>query len=172
MQTYSSSVEAEIRNFYWSLSEKDRRRYAAIEARKLGQGGLSYIAQVVGCDRHTIAQGMQELTDQEALDQVRIRQEGGGRKPSLDVIPDLETAFLKVLKDYTDDSPVCGGVKWTHLTQKQIAHHLDEHGIKVSVTVVQQLLKRHGFVRRKAQKKKRGEDSQHRDEPFVKIAAD
>lgn len=170
MQIYSASIEVEIRDFYWSLSERDRRRYAAIEARKLGRGGISYIAGVVGCDRHTIAQGMEEVSDPESLAQVRIRQEGGGRKPSLDVIPDLETAFLKVLDHYTAGLPTRGRVKWTNLTQKEIAHRLEEHGIKVSVTVVKQLLKKHGFVRRKALKKKRTGDSQHRDEQFVKIA--
>lgn len=170
MQIYSASIETEIRDFYWSLSEKDRRRYAAIEARKLGRGGISYIARIVGSDRHTIAQGMEEVTDPFALAQSRIRQEGGGRKPSLDVIPDLETIFLDVLENYTAGSPTRGRVKWTNLTQKEIAHRLEDHGIKVSVTVVKQLLKKHGFVRRKAQKKKRTGNSQHRDEQFVKIA--
>ena len=33
---YSSSIESEIKTLYNSLSEKDKRRYAAIEAQKLG----------------------------------------------------------------------------------------------------------------------------------------
>src|SRR4030095_7320336 len=33
---YSPTIEAQMRAFYQSLSEKDRRRYAAIEACKLG----------------------------------------------------------------------------------------------------------------------------------------
>jgi hypothetical protein len=69
MPHYSPALETEMRLFYQSLSEKDRRRYAAIEARKLGRGGLSYIARILSCDRHTIAQGMQELVDPEALQQ-------------------------------------------------------------------------------------------------------
>ena len=36
-----------MRDFYDSLSEKDRRRYAAIEAEKLGYGGASYILAIV-----------------------------------------------------------------------------------------------------------------------------
>ena len=35
-----------MRDFYDSLSEKDRRRYAAIEAEKLGYGGASYIRKL------------------------------------------------------------------------------------------------------------------------------
>ena len=59
--TYSSEIEHSMRMFYTSLSEKDRRRYAAIEAAKLGHGGIEYVATVLGCDPKTIHQGQQEL---------------------------------------------------------------------------------------------------------------
>jgi hypothetical protein len=101
MPPYRSAIEAQMCLFYQSLSEKDRRRYAAIEAPKLGRGGLNYIARVLGCDRHTIAQGMQELLAPETLQQTRIRRAGGGRKPSHEVIPELDTAFLQVLEAHT-----------------------------------------------------------------------
>jgi hypothetical protein len=73
MPRYSPAIEAQMRMFYQSPSKKDRRWYAAIEARKRGRGGLSYIARILRCDRHTIIQSMQELTDPEALQQTRIR---------------------------------------------------------------------------------------------------
>jgi hypothetical protein len=108
---YSPVIEAQMRLFYQSLSEKDRRRYAAVEVCKLDRGGLSYIANVLGCDRHTIAQGLQELTDPDALRQTRVRQEGGGRKPSHERIPGLDAAFLQVLADHTAGSPMRANVK-------------------------------------------------------------
>ena len=61
--TYSPEVEGAMRNFYRSLSEKDRRRYAAVEAAKLGHGGKTYIAQLFGCDPDTIAAGMRDVED-------------------------------------------------------------------------------------------------------------
>ena len=45
-------------------------------------------------------------------------------------------------------------VRWTDLTYEQIAAHLAEAGTPVSVPVVKQLLKKHGYVTRKAQKSK------------------
>jgi len=39
----------ERRDFYHTLSEKDRRRFAAVQARQLGYGGVRYMAEVVGC---------------------------------------------------------------------------------------------------------------------------
>jgi hypothetical protein len=59
--TYSPEIEHSMRMFHDSLSEKDRRRYAAIEAAKLGYGGLQYIATLLGCDPKTIRQGLQDL---------------------------------------------------------------------------------------------------------------
>ena len=39
---YSPEIEQAMRSSYDSLSEKDRRRYAAIEVAKLGHGGVEY----------------------------------------------------------------------------------------------------------------------------------
>ena len=46
-----------MRVFYETLSEKDRRRYAAVESRKFGYGSIEYIASVLGCRRRTVENG-------------------------------------------------------------------------------------------------------------------
>jgi len=58
---YSPEVEASMHALYLSLRENDRRRYAAIEADKLGHGGDEYVAGVLGCDTKTIRRGRVEL---------------------------------------------------------------------------------------------------------------
>lgn len=81
MTRYAPAVERQMKNFYQSLSEKNRRRYAAVESAKLGHGGVEYIASVLGCDRNTIRHGREDvdkLPEDEAED--RIRRKGGGRK--------------------------------------------------------------------------------------------
>ena len=171
MQPYSPELEAQMRDFYWSLSEKDRRRYAALEAAKLGYGGFTYLAQVFGCDRHPFAHGQAELRDPAALAQPRIRAVGGGRKPSLATIPALDAAFLQVLADQTAGSPMQEQIKWTNLTHRQIAHGLSKAGLTVSVPVVKQLLHKHGFVRRKAQQQQAAGATANRDQQFQRIAA-
>lgn len=52
-----------MKNFYVSLSEKDKRCYAGIEALKLGHGGQKYIAKVLGCSRGTVKKGACEVSD-------------------------------------------------------------------------------------------------------------
>ncbi len=55
LSSYSAEIEKHIKDTYSNLSEKDRRRYAAIEAQKLGYGGISYISLLFVCDEKTMA---------------------------------------------------------------------------------------------------------------------
>jgi len=81
MERFDGTTERQMRNFFETLSEKDQRRYAAMEARQLGHGGMSYIAEVLGCSTRTISRGM---TDLERLPHDaavgRVRRPGAGRK--------------------------------------------------------------------------------------------
>ena len=74
---YSEETEQRMRDFYRSLNEKDRRRYAGLEAEKLGHGGISYISEILGCDRKTVSKGIEELLDPPDLDASRVRKKGG-----------------------------------------------------------------------------------------------
>src|SRR5689334_7654044 len=80
MLKYSREVEEAMKSFYEMLSEKDRRRYAAIEALKLGHGGQKYICEVLGCDAGTVKRGSEELENGSELSKERIRKNGGGAK--------------------------------------------------------------------------------------------
>jgi hypothetical protein len=77
---YKTTIELEMRKFYNTLSEKDKRRYAAIEAMKLDHGGIAYISQLLDCDPKTITQGIKDLESLpiESEYSKRIRQPGGG----------------------------------------------------------------------------------------------
>jgi hypothetical protein len=169
---YSSEITAQMRKLYQSLSEKDRGRYAAIEAEKLGYGGISYISRILAADRNTIAKGIKELKSESETTFERhiIRQKGGGRKTSESLIPGLNETFLEVLKDYTAGSPMDEKIKWTNLTQEEIVEGLKVHGITVSVTVVKKLLKNHGYVKRQAQKIKKTGITKNRNEQFENLA--
>ncbi len=62
-------------------------------------------------------------------------------------------------------------VLWTDLTMREIASRLAEkHGIQVSLTVIRQLLDKHNYGRRKAQKKETMKTVQDRDAQFENIA--
>lgn len=67
-------------------------------------------------------------------------------------MPQLAENFEEVVADHTAGDPMHEDVKWTNLTQQQIAAGLDEAGTPVSVSVVRKLLKQFGYKRRKASK--------------------
>jgi lauroyl/myristoyl acyltransferase len=81
MEALPQHIERMMQRLYGSLSERDRRRYAAVEAAKLGHGGLEYISRVLGCDPKTIRQGQVELEGQEQLDSSRERKKGLDARP-------------------------------------------------------------------------------------------
>lgn len=46
LRPYAKEIEEQMRKLYQSLTEKDKRRYAAVEATKLGYGGISYVSPI------------------------------------------------------------------------------------------------------------------------------
>ena len=73
---YSAEIELFMQQLYASLSERDRRRYAAVEAIKLGNGGIVYLAHLFGCSERTIHNGIAELYDPPTLPLGRTRKKG------------------------------------------------------------------------------------------------
>ena len=143
-QAYSPEIESQMRNFYNSLSEKDRRRYAAIEVTKLGYGGTAYISHILQCDEKTITRGQRDLNTELSSETKRVRQKGAGRKHVLATTKGLDDAFLELLKNHTAGSPMDETIKWTNLSRPAIAEKLEGRGFKVSVTVVDNLLRKRG----------------------------
>ncbi len=121
---YSEKHEQEMINFYDSLSEKDRRRYAAIEAEKIGHGGQAYICSLFFCDDKTVRKGRVELQDEESLNQEGVRAPGGGRKEITESVTNINQAFLDVLSNHTAGDPMDDKVKWTALKQPEIVKAL------------------------------------------------
>ncbi|MCI5158994.1 MAG: hypothetical protein D3906_11290 [Candidatus Electrothrix sp. AUS1_2] len=170
IKPYSPETESRMRNFYDSLSEKDRRRYAAVEATKLGYGGITYICGVLHCDMDRVRRGIEELKQPPPEQEKRIRKPGGGRKSVLSAAKGLEEAFFDVLKNHTAGSPADEEIKWTDLKRGEIAERLKEYGFSVSVTAVDQLLEKHNFRPRQAFKAEAGKKNiPNRDEQFENI---
>ena len=62
------------------LDEQQRRWYVAVEANRLGHGGIRLLSQITGLDEKTIQRGQQELEQgltNRPSDQMRVA--GGGR---------------------------------------------------------------------------------------------
>jgi len=169
---HTKEVEQLMKEFYEGLSEKKKRHYVAIEAKKLGRSGITYISKLLACSRSTIHTGLKELRLlPEKKHDTRIRRKGGGRKKSEEIHENLNEVFLATLKDDIAGDPMNEQIRWTHLTHEQIRQRLiNQFDIHISVPVVKKLLKKHGFKRRKAQKKQTLKQVPGRDQQFNYIA--
>lgn len=172
METQAGEIEETMRRYYQSLNEKDRRRYAGLEALKYGPGGRSHIAKVLGCSRRTVSRGAREVSGLPKREvEGRIRKVGGGRKKYEQHWPKIDEPFLAVLRDHTAGDPMDEKVRWTNLSLSKIVLALQEdHDIWVSQWVVSKLLKKHHYRRRKAQKRSTYKSVANRNAQFENIA--
>ena len=92
------------------LDERARRLWAAVEARAIGRGGISRVAEATGLSRPTIRAGLQELaspvlaTGPQAPTE-RVRCPGGGRKPLGARDPHLVQALETLVEPVTRGDP-------------------------------------------------------------------
>src|SRR4051794_19505668 len=64
------------------LGEAERRWYAAVEANRLGHGGVHAVAQITGLDEKTIRRGQEDVAGSLVDAPIkRQRRVGGGRSP-------------------------------------------------------------------------------------------
>jgi hypothetical protein len=171
-EVYHTDIEQKMRNVYGSLSEKDRRRYSAAEAIKLGYGGVAYIAKLFECSRESIDHGIREL-DQLPEDPVagRIRRPGAGRKRVEETQPEVITQVQTVIQHRTAGDPMREGVTWTDLSPVQIASQLElDFDTAITPPIVRRILGSLNYRLRKIAKVLPGKESLNRDEQFLRIA--
>jgi biotin operon repressor len=169
---YGSDIEERMRSVFQTLGEKEKRRYAAVEAIKLPHGGIQYIAEVLGCSRRTIERGIEELDelpDDPAAG--KQRRPGGGRKKATEAEPDLENNLYEVLDFRLAGDPDDPLELWTDLGLPEMTEELKALGTPISGPTLETLLDELGISRRKIDKSLSGGDSPDRNEQFEYIAA-
>jgi hypothetical protein len=170
-KTYSPDLEQLLRQYSQSLSEKDRRRFAALAAITLGHGGIRSIAKGLACDPHTVTDGMRELTqlpDDPAGS--RVRTPGGGRKKTEVNHADLIQQVHDTIKDRIAGDPMRQDVVWTDVTPQEISTSLREHAVCAGPRIVRRMLDGLGVARRPMRKGLPGGDSPHRDAQLRHVA--
>ena len=79
MVGYERVIELKMQRLFATLPEKDRRRYAGIEAAKPGHGGIEYISGWFERDPETARRGMAELEQTDDSVRNRVRKKAGDR---------------------------------------------------------------------------------------------
>lgn len=167
METQSKTQSLSQR-FFGQLSEKDKRLFAAQEAHRRGWGGIKSVMEEFHIARSTISLGIAALESDTPLPSGRVRNHGGGRKRRLEKEPFLHTVFLEILSVDIAGSPQ-DDVRWTYLSKPQIQQRLLERGYGVGIRVIDELLRHHGFGKRKHRKNVTMGENAHRDTQFQRM---
>ena len=170
-ERYDETIERQMRNVYETLSEKDQRRFAAIQARQLGHGGIGYISEVLGCSKKTIGRGIVELDElPEDPADGRTRRPGAGRKK---VTPgsEVELNLQSLTKTRTAGDPDDEQMIYTDLTPTRLEQEMAAMQTPVSDDLIRQWMDAQGLRLRKIRKVLAGGQSPDRDAQCHNIAA-
>jgi len=153
------------------LDERARRLWAATEARAIGRGGISRVAQATGLSRITIRAGLDELEatlgDEGDL-AGRIRRPGGGRRPLTKDDPGLLGALEAMVDPVTRGDPM-SPLRWTCKSADKLASELTANGHPVSERSVRRLLHALGYSLQSNRKTIEGKGHPDRDAQFRHI---
>lgn len=150
------------------LDERGRRRWAAIEARSLGRGGIAAVAEATGMSDRTIRNGLRELDRGEPLPLGRQRRVGGGRKRRTDEQPDLTDALDRLIDPMTRGEPG-NPLRYTCKSTTTLATELRNQGFQVSPSTVGRLLKALGYSLQSNRKTREGKQHPDRNAQFDHI---
>ena len=160
------------------LDERQRRAFAAAEARVIGRGGVSQVVAATGMARNTVMAGMQELdgSSNEFIAAAPLaaagstRRSGGGRKAATHKDPSLVPDLL-ALVDPTSRGDPQSPLRWTCKSLRVLADELKAGGHAISHVVVGRLLKDEGYSLQANAKVIEGNQSPDRNAQFEHINA-
>jgi transposase len=152
------------------LDERARRLWAAVEARAIGRGGISQVAEATRLSRATIWAGLQELAHPVSppappTTVERVRRPGGGRKPLGAHDPHLVRALETLVDPVTRGDPM-SLLRWTCKSAAKLAAALQTQGHAVSERTVNRLLHDLGYSLQSNRKTLEGRAHPDRDAQF------
>jgi hypothetical protein len=152
------------------LDERQRRLWAAAEARAAGRGGIAATARATGMAVDTIRKGIRELEGAPGPGPGRVRRAGAGRKRLADSDPGLVEDLQRLVDAGTRGDPQLP-LRWTSKSVRKLAEGLVELGHTVSYRTVARLLRSLGYSLQANRKTREGADHPDRDAQFEHINA-
>lgn len=150
------------------LNERQRRLWAASEARAAGRGGITATARATGMAIDTIRRGIAELESGERITPGRVRRPGGGRRSLLERDPTILDDIERLVDEDSRGDPE-SLLRWTAKSVRQIAGALREMGHQVHFTSVAAFMRLLGYSLQANVKTKEGASHPDRDAQFGHI---
>jgi len=151
------------------LNERSRRRWAAVEARSAGRGGIAAVVRATDVSESTVRRGLDEIDRGDQLDAGRIRRPGAGRAPILEREPGLAEDLERLVDPVTRGDPE-SPLRWTSKSGAKLAEALREMGHDIVDRTVLRLLKAKGYSLQANKKTREGAQHPDRDAQFRHIS--
>src|SRR5262249_61216400 len=116
-------IEDKFRGLSAELTERGRRRWAAVEAASLGRGGITAVSAATGLAHSTIRRGLRELNTGNAPPPGYERRPGAGRRPTAVVDPGIRAALERLVGPGSRGDPP-GPLRWAGKNTPHRAPHL------------------------------------------------
>jgi hypothetical protein len=157
------------------LDERQRRLYAAAEAKVLGHGGVKRVWEATGVARGSILAGLKELERVPEVRAVsgerrRVRSAGAGRKKLVEQNPSVREALERLVEPDTRGDPETP-LRWTCKSLMQLSRELNAQGHTISHVSVGVLLKELGYSLQGNRKTLEGTSHPDRNAQFENINA-
>jgi len=166
-------IRRKYRSLHMVMNERLRRQWAAAEARDLGWGGVTVVAQATGLSRTTITAGLRELdlpARQRAAEAARVRRSGGGRHPLIQTDAGLRAALEALIEPTTRGDPE-SPLRWTCKSLRRLAEELTGQHHPISPNSVAALLHEAGYSLQANRKTREGASHPDRNAQFEHINA-
>lgn len=164
VEELETSLTAKFEALFPHLDERQRRLVLGAEARAIGHGGITLVAQAAGVGAVTVSRGVRELeAGEEPLG--RVRKPGGGRKRAAETDPGLRPALLALVEPDQRGDPM-SPLRWTTKSTRKLAAHLTRQGHRISADTVGDLLRQEGFSLQANAKTIEGAQHPDRDAQF------
>jgi hypothetical protein len=150
------------------LNERQRRLWAASEARACGRGGIAAVVRATGIGRNTVVRGIAELREGTRLEAGRVRRPGAGRPRLTECDPELVGALEALVDPDTRGDPM-SPLRWSSKSLAKLAGALVAAGHQISDRSTGKLLRGLGFRLHANQKTREGKDHPDRDAQFRHI---
>ena len=151
-----------------AFDERQRRLWAAAEAKAMGRGGVAAVVRATGLAKTTVLRGIGQLPSSGKMEPGRVRAPGGGRKRATALDPELVSAMEKLVEPATRGDPE-SPLRWTCKSTRRLAKELAAHGHPVSRTLVADLLKEQGYSLQGNRKTREGTRHPDRNAQFEHI---
>ena len=153
------------------LNERDRRLFAASEARAAGRGGIAAVSRTTGIARSTIGRGLADLRSGAVRCSDRVRRMGGGQKPATETQPGILQALNDLVEPSIRGDPEAP-LRWVSKSQRHLSAALAERGFNAGQKLVGRLLKRLNFSLQANCKTREGANHPDRNAQFEHISAE